>query len=274
MRPPSPSLSDRVCLDLDTIDAVSSVDFKAHRVTRLCSPLVRLIVCRARATVRGRRRRHAVGAGRAGVADVDVRQDLVRRPDGASDTLADLLWRLRSTITTGQIRSPPAISRSPGVGLLRPAGHGRRHRRLVSRPSSRPICACSASSSPGSSRARTETGMRRAIATTGRATVYRGAADRRVGRPRWGADLRCDYRSKIECTAGGCAASPVAGAYLLLPDAATLIAATERATSAASLPTIQVCDAATYSRSASEPRAAAPSRTSRRRAAPTSSRWR
>jgi hypothetical protein len=61
------------------------------------------------------------------------------------------------------------------------------------------------------------------------------------------ADLRCDYRSKIECTASGCAASPVAGAYLLLPDAATLIAATQGASDAASLPAIQVCDATTCS---------------------------
>jgi hypothetical protein len=57
------------------------------------------------------------------------------------------------------------------------------------------------------------------------------------------AELRCDYTSKIECTASGCAAAPVAGAYLLLPDAATLIAATQRATDAASLPAIQLCDA-------------------------------
>jgi hypothetical protein len=55
-------------------------------------------------------------------------------------------------------------------------------------------------------------------------------------------DIRCDYASRIECTAAGCAPSAVAGAYLLLPDAATLIAATQRASDAASLPTIQVCD--------------------------------
>jgi hypothetical protein len=65
--------------------------------------------------------------------------------------------------------------------------------------------------------------------------------------PAHAADLRCDYRSKIECTASGCAVSPVAGAYLLLPDAATLIAATQRASDPASLPTIQVCDASTCS---------------------------
>ena len=65
--------------------------------------------------------------------------------------------------------------------------------------------------------------------------------------PARAADLRCDYTRKIECTASGCAAAPVAGAYLLLPDAATLIAATQRATDAASLPAIQVCDASTCS---------------------------
>jgi hypothetical protein len=56
------------------------------------------------------------------------------------------------------------------------------------------------------------------------------------------ANIRCDYASRIECTAAGCAPSPVAGAYLLLPDAATLIAATQRAADAAGLPAIQVCD--------------------------------
>ena len=60
--------------------------------------------------------------------------------------------------------------------------------------------------------------------------------------PAHAADLRCDYAGRIECTASGCAAAPVAGAYLLLPDAATLIAATQRAPDAASLPAIQVCD--------------------------------
>ena len=57
------------------------------------------------------------------------------------------------------------------------------------------------------------------------------------------ADRRCDYRSKIECSAVGCAAAPIAGAYLRLPDAATLLAATARAYDAAGLPAIQVCDA-------------------------------
>lgn len=62
------------------------------------------------------------------------------------------------------------------------------------------------------------------------------------------AEVRCAYTSKIECTASGCAASAVAGAHLRLLDAPTLIAATERATSTANLPTIQVCDARTCTR--------------------------
>jgi hypothetical protein len=56
-------------------------------------------------------------------------------------------------------------------------------------------------------------------------------------------DVRCEYSQKIECTASGCQAAPVAGAHLRLPAAAALIAATARATHAAALPTIQVCDA-------------------------------
>ena len=57
------------------------------------------------------------------------------------------------------------------------------------------------------------------------------------------AAVRCDYAQKIECTAAGCQPSAAAGAYLRLPDAATLVAATTRATTAAGLPSIEVCDA-------------------------------
>lgn len=56
-------------------------------------------------------------------------------------------------------------------------------------------------------------------------------------------EIRCAYTSAIECSASGCAAVSTAGGYLLLADTATLIAATQRATDAASLPTIQVCNA-------------------------------
>jgi hypothetical protein len=61
------------------------------------------------------------------------------------------------------------------------------------------------------------------------------------------ADIRCDYRTKIECTASGCTAASIEGAHLRLPNAATLLAATQRATDAASLPAIQLCDAQTCS---------------------------
>ena len=60
-----------------------------------------------------------------------------------------------------------------------------------------------------------------------------------------GRQIRCDYSQRIECTASGCAPAPIAGGHLLLPDTATLVAATARARDAASLPTIQVCDART-----------------------------
>lgn len=60
-----------------------------------------------------------------------------------------------------------------------------------------------------------------------------------------GRQIRCDYRQRIECTASGCASAPIAGGHLILADAATLVAATARARDAASLPTIQVCDART-----------------------------
>jgi hypothetical protein len=57
------------------------------------------------------------------------------------------------------------------------------------------------------------------------------------------ADVRCEYAKTIECTASGCAATPASGAYLMLPDAPTLLAATARAAGAVSLPTIRICDA-------------------------------
>jgi hypothetical protein len=61
------------------------------------------------------------------------------------------------------------------------------------------------------------------------------------------ADVRCDYTRKIDCTASGCAVSPVSGAHLRLADAATLLAATQRAADASSLPIIQICDGAACS---------------------------
>jgi hypothetical protein len=83
--------------------------------------------------------------------------------------------------------------------------------------------------------------MQGAIGSVGRRAVL-AVSLVASGAPAHAADVRCDYRSKIECTAAGCAAAPVAGSYLLLPDAATLIAATAAAADAARLPAIRVCD--------------------------------
>jgi hypothetical protein len=85
--------------------------------------------------------------------------------------------------------------------------------------------------------------MRRATTSHGRAAVLAALTIVASVASSHAADLRCEYTSKVECTASGCAAAPVAGGYMLLPDAATLIAATQRAVDAASLPAIQVCDA-------------------------------
>ena len=89
--------------------------------------------------------------------------------------------------------------------------------------------------------------MRRAARLDAPAAVLAALSIVGAAAPARAADQRCDYRSKIECTASGCAAAPIAGAYLLLPDAATLIAATGRAADIASLPSILVCDAAACS---------------------------
>ena len=89
--------------------------------------------------------------------------------------------------------------------------------------------------------------MSRATRSAGPAAALAALLIAAAVTPADAADLRCDYTGKIECTASGCKASPVAGAYLLLREAATLIAATQRATDAASLPVIQVCDASTCS---------------------------
>jgi hypothetical protein len=59
------------------------------------------------------------------------------------------------------------------------------------------------------------------------------------------AEVRCDYSQRIECTAAGCRAAAATGGFLRLASASSLIAATAAAKDAASLPTIQVCDATT-----------------------------
>jgi hypothetical protein len=106
--PPSETraFANRVRLNLDAIDAVASVaPSKAHQVTQLVLTLIGLIVL-------PRESHYLEAAGDAtlpalaaqGWPTWAIAQDLSRRPDGASDTLGDLLWHLRSTITAGQIR--------------------------------------------------------------------------------------------------------------------------------------------------------------------------
>ena len=56
-------------------------------------------------------------------------------------------------------------------------------------------------------------------------------------------EVRCDYSQRIECAGAGCRPVPVGGGYLLSPDTATLLEATARASTAAALPTIKICDA-------------------------------
>jgi hypothetical protein len=55
--------------------------------------------------------------------------------------------------------------------------------------------------------------------------------------------VRCDYAQRMDCTATGCQPTAVDGAFLRMAPAGALLAATARARDAASLPTIDVCDA-------------------------------
>jgi hypothetical protein len=96
----------RVRLNLDAIDAVVSVaPAKAHQVTQLVLTLIGLIVL-------PRESHYLEAAGDRTLPELAVdgwptwtiAHDASRRPDGAADTLGDLLWHLRSTITSGQIR--------------------------------------------------------------------------------------------------------------------------------------------------------------------------
>jgi hypothetical protein len=73
------------------------------------------------------------------------------------------------------------------------------------------------------------------------AVLTTGAAPRLGTAP--AVDVRCDYARKLECTAGGCQSIAVDGGHLRLARLSALIEATTRATTAATLPTIQVCDA-------------------------------
>jgi hypothetical protein len=100
------AFAHRVRLNLDAIDAVVSVaPSKAHQVTQLVLTLIGLVVL-----PRESHYLDAVGdatmptLATQGWPTWTIAQDLSRRPEGAPDTLGDLLWHLRSTITAGQIR--------------------------------------------------------------------------------------------------------------------------------------------------------------------------
>ena len=100
------AFANRVRLNLDAIDAVVSVaPTKAHQVTQVVLTLIGLVVLP--------RESHYMDAlgdsnlntlATQGWPTWTIANDLSRRPEGAADTLADLLWHLRSTITSGQIR--------------------------------------------------------------------------------------------------------------------------------------------------------------------------
>ena len=123
MAPPTETraFAKRVRVNLDAIDAVASVaPAKAHQVTQLVLSLIGLIVL-------PRANHYLEAAGDATLPSLAAQgwpswtivEDLSRRPDGASDTLGDLLWHLRSTIASGQIRmTGEALAAGPSETIL------------------------------------------------------------------------------------------------------------------------------------------------------------
>jgi hypothetical protein len=106
--PPSETraFAQRIRSNLDAIDAVVTVaPAKAHRVTQLVLTLVGLIVLPSP-------NHYLDAAGAETLPDLaekgwptwTIVHDSSRRPGFSPDTLADLLWHLRSTITAGRIR--------------------------------------------------------------------------------------------------------------------------------------------------------------------------
>jgi hypothetical protein len=100
------AFAERVRLNLEAVEAVVTVaPHKAHRVTQLVLTLLGLIVL-------PKASRYLDAAGNLSLSDLaaqgwpawNISHDSSRRPDGAADTLGDLLWHLRSTVTAGQIR--------------------------------------------------------------------------------------------------------------------------------------------------------------------------
>jgi hypothetical protein len=100
------AFAHRVRLNLEAVEAVVTVaPAKAHRVTQLVLTLLGLIVL-------PKASRYLDAAGNSTLTELSsqgwpawsISNDSSRRPDGAADTLGDLLWHLRSTVTSGQIR--------------------------------------------------------------------------------------------------------------------------------------------------------------------------
>lgn len=100
------AFAHRVRLNLEAVEAVVTVaPAKAHRVTQLVLTLLGLIVL-------PKASRYLDAAGNATLAELladgwpawNISHDSSRRPNGAADTLGDLLWHLRSTVNSGQIR--------------------------------------------------------------------------------------------------------------------------------------------------------------------------
>lgn len=100
------AFAHRVRLNLEAIDAVVTVaPGKAHQVTQLVLTLLGLLVLPNEAY-------YLQAAGEARLSDLaeqgwptwTIAKDLSRRPGASFDTLADLLWHLRSVIASGQIR--------------------------------------------------------------------------------------------------------------------------------------------------------------------------
>jgi len=108
MPPPAETraFARRVRLNLDAVDAVASVaPAKAHQLTQLVLSLVGLVALPREShylEAAGHRTLNELAA--EGWPVWTIEEDFSRRPERVADTLGDLLWHLRSTITSGQIR--------------------------------------------------------------------------------------------------------------------------------------------------------------------------
>jgi hypothetical protein len=83
--------------------------------------------------------------------------------------------------------------------------------------------------------------VRRALTVASLVAVVSAAAG--VSAAAAPAEVRCAYTQRIECSGAGCRPTAIGGGYLLMPDTASLLAATDAAATAAALPAIKVCDA-------------------------------